>query len=79
MNEFDRTPQYIAFYMDKELKLGFKQLNEEEIERKIEAVIKLFCCLLGRDVFISAYSNLLANRLLNKTSVSDSAEQRMIQ
>ena len=79
MNEFDRTPQYIAFYMDKELKSGFKQLNEEEIERKIEAVIKLFCCLLGRDVFISAYSNLLANRLLNKTSVSDSAEQRMIQ
>lgn len=78
MNEFDRTPQYIAFYMDKELKSGFKQLNEEEIERKIEAVIKLFCCLLGRDVFISAYSNLLANRLLNKTSVSDSAEQRMI-
>ena len=52
MNEFDRTPQYIAFYMDNELKRGFKQLSEDEIERKIEAVIKLFCCLLGRDVFI---------------------------
>ena len=65
--------------MDKELKMGFKQLNEEEIECKIEAVIKLFCCLLGMDVFTSAYSNLLANRLLNKTSVSDSAEKSMIQ
>ena len=60
--------------MDNELKRGFSQLTEDVIERRIEAVIKLFCCLLGRDVFISAYSNLLANRLLNKKSVSDDAE-----
>jgi len=79
MNEFDKTPQYIAFYMNNEFVKGFKQLSENEIEVKIEAVIKLFCCLHGRDVFIASYSNLLANRLLNKTSVSDSAEQRMIQ
>lgn len=79
MNEFDRTPQFIAFYMDNELKRGFKQLSEDQIELKIEAVIKLFCCLHGRDVFIQSYSNLLANRLLNKTSVSNNAEQRMIQ
>lgn len=64
--------------MDSELKKGFKQLSEDEIDRKIEAVIKLFCCLHGRDVFISSYSNLLANRLLNKSSVSDNAEQKMI-
>ena len=78
MNDFERTPQYIAIYMDNELKRGFKHLSEDEIERKIEAVIRLFCCLNGRDVFILSYTNLLANRLLNKTSVSDSAEQRMI-
>lgn len=65
--------------MNNEFTKGFKQLSENEIEVKIDAVIKLFCCLHGRDVFISSYSNLLANRLLNKTSVSDSAEQRMIQ
>jgi len=34
--------------------------------------------LYGRDTFISSYSNLLAARLLNKTSVSDDAEKLLI-
>ena len=35
MNEFDRTPQYIAIYMDSELKKGFKQLSEDEIVQEV--------------------------------------------
>lgn len=49
-----------------------------EIEDKVDAVIRLFCCLSGRDIFIAAYSKLLAVRLLNKTTVSDETEKMMI-
>jgi hypothetical protein len=38
----------------------------------------LFCCLNGRDEFIVAYSQLLADRLLNKLSVNDEAEEEVI-
>ncbi len=79
MNEFSRTPQYIALYMDNEQKKNFKQLTMDEVEKKIDKVIKIFCCLNGRDEFITAYSKLLASRLLDKTSVSDEAELKMIQ
>ncbi len=49
MNEFKNTPQYIALYMDNELKKNFKKLSMDEIEIKIDKVIKIFCCLNGRD------------------------------
>ena len=60
-------------------KKKFKQLSQVEIEKKIDKVIKIFCCLNGRDEFITAYSKLLASRLLDNTSVSDEAELKMIQ
>jgi len=41
--------------------------------------VRLFCCLHGRDIFIKAYSENLAKRLLNKTSVSQEAEELMLQ
>ena len=50
----------------------------DEIEKKIDKVIKLFCYLNGRDEFLSAYSKLLSYRLLKKTSVSNEAEEKMI-
>jgi hypothetical protein len=78
MNEFNKTPQYIALYMDNEQKKNFKQLTMDAIESKIDKVIKIFCCLNGRDEFITAYSKLLASRLLDKTSISDEAELKMI-
>lgn len=49
-----------------------------DIDKMIDAVIKLFCCLNGRDEFIEAYSVLLAERLLNKLSVNDEAEEAVI-
>ena len=48
------------------------------MDKMIDAVIKLFCCLNGRDEFIEAYSVLLAERLLNKLSVNDEAEEAVI-
>jgi hypothetical protein len=51
----------------------------QDIEKKIDKIIKIFCCLNGRDEFITAYSKLLASRLLDKTSVSSEAELKMIE
>ena len=41
--------------------------------------MKLFACLRGRDFFIKAYESELANRLLNKTSISQEYEELMLQ
>ena len=78
MNECDKSPHFIAFYTDNEFRRGLKQISEEEIEQRLDAVVRLFCCLHGRDTFIASYTNLLAQRLLNKTSVSNHAEELMI-
>lgn len=78
MNECDKSPHFIAFYTDNEFRRGMKQVSEDEIEKRLDAVIRLFCCLHGRDTFIASYTNLLAQRLLNKTSVSNQAEELMI-
>ena len=65
--------------MDIEQKKNFKQMTIQDIEKKIDKIIKIFCCLNGRDEFITAYSKLLASRLLDKTSVSNEAELKMIE
>lgn len=78
MNECDKTPHYIAFYADNEFKRGFKQVSESEVEKRLDAIVRIFCCLYGRDTFIASYTNLLAQRLLNKTTVSDEAEELMV-
>lgn len=78
MNEQDKSPHFIAIFTDNEFKKGFKQLSPTEIEKKLDAIVRLFCCLHGRDLFIASFTNLLASRLLNKTSVSNEAEELMI-
>ena len=78
MNGNKKTPHFIAFYLDNEFKRGFKQITEEEQGKKLDSVVRLFCCLHGRDVFIAQYSNLLAQRLLDKTTLSDWAEEQMV-
>jgi hypothetical protein len=71
MNGCNLTPHYIAVYCDTQFKSGFKQQPIAQIEEKIDNIIRLFCCLTGRDIFILAFAKLLAVRLLNKTSISD--------
>lgn len=79
MNNCQFTPHYIASYCDNEFKKGLKGLSDAEIENKLEAIIRLFCCLHGRDVFIKSYTKFLAQRLLNKCSISQEAEESMLQ
>jgi len=71
MNSCPQTPYNIALYSDNEFKKGLKQLTDVEIDLRLSAVVRLFCCLHGRDTFIHAYTNFLSHRLLNKSSVSN--------
>lgn len=73
------TPHFIAAYCDNELKKGLKGINETETNARLDAIIRLFCCLHGRDIFIKAYTKHLSARLLNKTFLSQDAEELMLQ
>jgi cullin 3 len=79
MNKCTYTPHFIASYCDNELRKGLKGVSEQETNDRLEAIIRLFCCLHGRDVFIKAYTKYLASRLLNKTFLSKDAEELMLQ
>jgi cullin 3 len=79
MNKQDNTPHYMAAYADNELRKGLKGVNDVEVNLRLDAIIRLFCCLHGRDIFIKEYTRHLASRLLNKTSLSHDAEELMLQ
>jgi hypothetical protein len=50
------SPHYIAAYCDNEFKKGLKGISELEINARLDAIIRLFCCLNGRDYFIKSYT-----------------------
>ena len=52
MNECSMTPHFIAAYCDNEFKKGLKGINEIETNARLNAIIDLFRCLYGRDIFI---------------------------
>jgi len=70
----DKTAYQMAQYVDK--KFTGDAINEPE--KLVGEIINLFCCLHGRDIFISHYANLLALRLLNKTNVNNKEAERLI-
>ena len=79
MNKCTVTPHFIASYCDNELRKGIKGVSDAEIEQRLDAIIRLFCCLHGRDIFIKQYTKFLASRLLNKTFISKESEELMLQ
>ena len=79
MNKQDMTPHYMAAYSDNELRKGLKGVPDAEVNARLDAIIRLFCCLHGRDIFIRSYTKHLASRLLNKTFLSKDAEELMLQ
>ena len=78
LNKYPYSAQYIASFCDSEMKKGLKGASEEETDRRLTSIVKLFVCLYDRDVFIKYYTRFLAKRLLDETSISDDAEQMMI-
>jgi len=79
MNKCNFTAQYIAAYCDNEFRKGLKGISESETNDKLDAIIRIFCCLHDKDVFIKAYTKYLASRLLNKSFLSKDAEEAMLQ
>lgn len=78
LNKNPFSAQFIASYVDFEMKKGLKGLSDSEIDKRLNAIVKLFICLHDRDVFIRFYSRYLSKRLLEETSVNNDAENSMI-
>jgi cullin 3 len=79
MNKCNLTANYIAAYCDNEFRRGLKGVSEAETHERLDAIIRLFCCLFNRDVFIKSYTKYLSARLLNKQFLSKDAEEQMLQ
>lgn len=56
MSECSATPNYLAAYADHELRRGIKGLSNEETDARLDAIVRLYCCLSGRDMFNKAYA-----------------------
>ena len=78
MNKNQQTPQYIAKYTDDTMITGLNGLHGEEIDFKLNCIVRLFCCLNSRDTYVKAYQNHLCNRLLNKLVSNQDAEELML-
>lgn len=78
MNQDARCANYLAQYIDDQLKSGLRGVSETDIEVQQDKVIAIFRYLQDKDVFESFYKQHLARRLLSNRSVSDEAERNMI-
>jgi len=79
MNEFIKTPKYLACYFDYYLKKKIKEMPDEERNNHEDLMIKLFCYLHSRDSFFKCFQEFLANRLLEKSFLIDDAEKSILQ
>ena len=79
LNNCEKTSSNLAAYADIEMRIGFKQCSPDEIDQKISSIVKIFCCLYAKDIFIKAYTKYLALRLLNKTMLSQENEEKMLE
>jgi len=78
MNEQAMTPSYMASHTHENLTTGFKGLADDAVAAKLECIIDLFRLLNGRDAFLKQAESLLANRLLNKTSIANQYEELLL-
>ena len=78
MSEKSTTASCLAHYSDYQLKKGLKGADNNETDKQLNLIISLFRYIQNRDVFIFAYTEFLANRLLEKTSLSSEAEESFL-
>lgn len=78
MNTCRQTASHLAAYCDNEFKRGLKGVSESDTNARLDAIIRVFQCLHGRDEFIKCYTRFLSARLLDKTSLSKDAEELML-
>lgn len=68
----------MAAFSDNLLKKSIVGLSTQEVDKELNAIVRLFCCLHDRDVFIKSLEVNLHVRLLNKTIASKEAEEQII-
>ena len=78
MNLNAATPGIIANYTYQELKQGIQGLSDDQIDDRLTAIVKLFCCLYARDHYVKSYQQYLSKRLLERTMINEEAEQSML-
>jgi cullin 3 len=78
MNRNSRTPEYLAIYLDKQLRSGLRDVDEAEAEARLDSALGLFKLLQEKDVFEKYYKQHLAKRLLGARSVSDDLEKSFV-
>ncbi|KAI6192410.1 CULLIN-2 domain-containing protein [Aphelenchoides bicaudatus] len=73
-----KNAEYLAIFIDDNLKKGRKALSDREIETNLDKAMVLFKFLEDKDVFERYYKQHLAKRLLFDRSASDDQERSMI-
>eukprot|EP01117_Protostelium_nocturnum_P003593 TRINITY_DN1480_c0_g1_i1.p1 TRINITY_DN1480_c0_g1~~TRINITY_DN1480_c0_g1_i1.p1 ORF type:complete len:629 (+),score=88.00 TRINITY_DN1480_c0_g1_i1:331-2217(+) len=78
LNKSSVSPEYLAKYCDLMLKKSSKNLEDNELDEKLNQIIMIFKYVDDKDVFQKFYSKMLARRLIQGISASDDAESQMI-
>lgn len=55
MDKDQHTATYLATYTERLMLKGIQNLSTPEVDEKLSAIISLFCCLSGRDVYMNQY------------------------
>lgn len=75
----DRRPaEYLSLYVDEQMRVGFKDKSDDEINNALNATVALFRFLQNKDEFEEWYKTHLQKRLLGNKTASDDSEKLMI-
>ncbi|KAG2389472.1 hypothetical protein C9374_014032 [Naegleria lovaniensis] len=78
VNANERFPEYLSLLLDKKLKKGKQQVEEEQLDQFFDNVIMVFRHVKDKDVFEKYYKEHLAVRLLEERSASDDSEKSFL-
>lgn len=70
--------ELLATYADDVLRKGGLQLEDAQVDKTLDSIVRLFSYLIDKDLFAEFYRKQLATRLLTQRSASSDAEKSMI-
>eukprot|EP00818_Percolomonas_sp_WS_P004924 CAMPEP_0117445226 /NCGR_PEP_ID=MMETSP0759-20121206/5679_1 /TAXON_ID=63605 /ORGANISM="Percolomonas cosmopolitus, Strain WS" /LENGTH=754 /DNA_ID=CAMNT_0005237381 /DNA_START=439 /DNA_END=2703 /DNA_ORIENTATION=- len=78
VNKNNRFSEYLSLLLDKKLKKGKNQIEDEQSDEFFDKVIMIFRHVQDKDVFERYYKTHLAKRLLSGRSASDDSEKSFL-
>ncbi|EFC46686.1 predicted protein [Naegleria gruberi] len=75
VNQNEKFSEYLSLLLDKKLKKGKQQIEEEQLDTFFDQVIMIFRHVKDKDIFEKYYKEHLAVRLLEERCASDDAEK----